>query len=148
MDREIMTEKRTYTEELVELRLAVAPVPEIKEDLKELVRAIKGSNGDVGLVARVAQVEKSTIDQIRDYSQFKHSCELHRKETNDIISQRFDRLFDEIQAMNKERIHKLEEEEDAREAEGRTVRKDFRNFWIGLGLGLIPQLFDWIVRLF
>ena len=66
-----MADRRTYTEELVELKLAVAPVPEIQDDVKELVRAIKGNNGNVGLVARVAQVEKTVGDQCNDLGEFK-----------------------------------------------------------------------------
>ena len=57
-------------------------------------------------------------------------------------------MFAEIQKMNKERIERLEEEEDAREEDERVSRKDLRNFWIGLGLGLIPQVVEYILSIF
>ena len=143
-----MADRRTYTEELVELKLAVAPVPEIQDDVKELVRAIKGNNGNVGLVARVAQVEKTVGDQCNDLSDFKRQYYVELKETRSFINQRFDQMFAEIQKMNKERIERLEEEEDAREEDERASRKDLRNFWIGLGLGLIPQMVEYLLSIF
>jgi hypothetical protein len=57
-------------------------------------------------------------------------------------------MFAEIQKMNKERIQWLEEEEDAREEDERASRHDLRNFWIGLGLGLIPQVVEYLLSLF
>ena len=50
--------------------------------------------------------------------------------------------------MNKERIERLEEEEDAREEDERASRKDVRNFWIGLGLGLIPHVVEYLLSIF
>jgi hypothetical protein len=138
----------TYTNELIELKMAVSSIPEIKEDVKELVRAIKGSNGDLGLSARVAQVEKLACENHEQMASMNDRCERHRNETNQLIRDRFDKLFNTIQDNNKERISKLEEEEDAREGEHREVRKDKRNFWIGVGLGLIPKIVDWILTLF
>jgi hypothetical protein len=44
------------------------------------------------------------------------------------------------------RIQQLEEEEDAREQEERDVRKDTRQFWFGLGLGIVPQLLILLVK--
>jgi len=57
-------------------------------------------------------------------------------------------MFAEIQKMNKERIERLEEEEDAREEDERASRKDVRNFWIGLGLGLIPHVVEYLLSIF
>jgi len=141
-------QRKTYTEELIELKLAIAPVPEIKEDVKELVRAIKGHNGQIGLSARVAQLEKNSDVQSKQLQDFKHHYEQELKDTKRLINDRFDNLSKELQNAHKERIAKLEEEEDQREQEQREIKKDWRKFWIGLGLGLIPQIVDWILNSF
>ena len=54
-------------------------------------------------------------DQRHDLSDFKRQCYIELKETRDFINQRFAQMFVEIQKLNKERIERLEEEEDAHE---------------------------------
>ena len=142
-----MAERKTYTEELTDLKIAVAPIPEMKEDIKELVRAIKGNNGHLGVIARLAQQEQLSVRFDGELKDMRASCARHRKETNDIIDQKFDVLFTRIDEMHKERIAKLEAEEDAREEEGREIRKGRRDFWIGLGLGLLPKIVDFMISI-
>ena len=142
-----MAERKTYTEELTELKIAVAPIPEMKEDIKELVRAIKGNNGHLGVIARLAQQEQLSVRLDGELNDMRASCARHRKETNDIIDQKFDVLFTRIDEMHKERIAELEAEEDAREEEGREIRKGRRDFWIGLGLGLLPKIVDFVISI-
>jgi hypothetical protein len=143
-----MTERRSYTEELYELKLAVSGVPEMKEDVKELVRALKGNNGTVGVIARLAQVEDTLASNCQDLTEFKKNYQSDRKETKDFFNHKFDEMFAQIQKMNQDRIDKLEEEEDNREQDKRDKGKDWRKFWIGLGLGVVPQLIDWLIHLF
>jgi len=58
---------------------------------------IMGYHRQLGLVARVAQVEKTVGDQYNDLSDFKRQYYVELKETRNFINQRFDQMFADIQ---------------------------------------------------
>jgi len=141
----VAAEKKSYTEEIVELKLAVAPIAEIKSDVKELVRAIKGNNGNIGLNARMVNVEKSLGDHDKIIAAMKDHCERNREDMNEMVGEKFDELIAKFEELDSDHKERLEKEKEIQEADKRDRKKQGRNFWYGLGLGIVPQALEWIV---
>jgi chemotaxis regulatin CheY-phosphate phosphatase CheZ len=145
--------------EITQLTIATAFIPEMREDIKELVRAIKGNNGNLGISARLAQNEGVVADLNNRMNQFTHSCERHRKETNDIINDRFDKLLNQLNSVSNKKIDQLVEKGRINEEEAREIRKDKRKFSFefkkdflmfiyGVAAGVAFRVIELIVSLF
>jgi hypothetical protein len=152
-----MTEN--MSRDITQLTIATANIPEMREDIKEIMRAIKGNNGNLGISARLAQTENAVVDLDRRMNHFSGSCERHRKETNDIINDRFDKLLDQLNSVSNKKIDQLVEKGRINEDEAREIRKDerkfrfefkkdFRVFLYGVAAGVAFRVIELIIGLF
>ena len=152
-----MTE--SMSRDITTLTIATAYIPEMREDIKELVRAIKGSNGDLGVIARQSQLEGIVANHERRLDHFTNSCERHRKETNDIINDRFDKLLAQLNQVSNKKIDQLVEKGRINEEEAREIRREKRLFGFdlkkeslmflyGVLAGAAPKIIELIIGLF
>jgi hypothetical protein len=142
-----MTEKE-YQEQITNLAIATAAIPEMKEDIKEVIRALKGNNGHLGVIARLAQAEKVLAHQAEEYDRIERSCALHRQETNQVINERFDRLFLKIEELNQQHSQREHENHDREDKQRFQIKRDWRAFIYGILLASVPDVIKWVVSHF
>lgn len=134
--------------EITNLLIVTAAIPEIREDLKEVMRALKGSNGRLGLVARQSQLEQQVANQRNELADFKRVYEADREKTNQLINERFDTLAEKIDCMKDGRALEESELRKMRKSQEFTLKRDWRAFVYGVLAGSIMMIIERIVGLF
>ena len=118
--------------DITNLLIITAAIPEIREELKELTRMLKGSNGKLGLVARLSEQERAMAYQRSQFEAFRNAHKEEHEKLHTLINDRLDELTKAIECVQDE----ICREERVIASESRknkfTLKRDWRAFLYGL----------------
>jgi hypothetical protein len=118
-------------EDVTDLKVATAKIPDLADRTNELVRVVKGHNGHDGLVTRIHIQESILKRHIEDFCGIQKDMQMGFSKIHKVLE-------DHIEKTVEENAEILREERSER----RDVRKDSRKFGLDLTLAIALMIIN------
>jgi hypothetical protein len=145
---QILAALAKMSESIADLRVEVSAIPEIKERTDELVRVLKGHNGNDGLVTRVKIQEMILGKHLKDAECMRTDLTIGIEDIRSALADHknlssegtISELKDHIKKQNDRVIDQAIEIQGEERSERRDERKDSRKFRYDLALAVLLML--------